>query len=312
MSNLTFESLWIEKYRPRSLDEIVLKPAIKQLIKDYATKEEIPNLLFAGNTGIGKSSLAKIIASDVLKCQFLYINASDENGIETVRGKIKSFAQTRSIDGKIKVILLDEVDGFSSSGQEALRNLMEEYARFTRFILTANHVHRITHAIQSRCQHIHVETSVVDVVKRCSFILKQEGIKISADQTSQLIETVKKLFPDIRRIVNALQRMCSSGTLKFEEVAHSKVASELFTLLRQKSSCETVRQFVINHEEEFSGDYPALLKSLLTEVYDSEIDEKNKQIIICIIAEHLYRCSFVMDQEINSFHCLISIITSIA
>lgn len=311
MSTLNLSGLWIEKYRPHTIDDIALKPAIKQLILDYAKKEEIPNLLFVGNTGIGKTSFARIIIRDILQCQSLYINASDENGIDTVRGKITSFAQTKSIDGKIKVVLLDEVDGFSDSGQNALRNLMEEYSRHTRFIFTANRLHKINTAIQSRCQSIAIETSVSDITKRCVDILRAEGIKFTPDQTIQLIELVRSLFPDVRRTINALQRMCASGSLHIAESVNDKISGELLKMLRSKESCENIRQFIINKEDEFSRDYPAMLKNLLNEVYESSMDEKVKQLIICIIAEHMYRSSFVMDQEINAFHCMLTILGSI-
>ena len=138
-----FDSLWVEKYRPKTLGDIILSDDNLSIIEKYQTENEIPNLLFAGCQGVGKTTLAKILVNDVLECQYLYINASDENGIDTIRSKVTQFAQTRSLDGKIKVIILDECDGLSQDAQRALRNTMEEYAEITRFILTANYSHRI-------------------------------------------------------------------------------------------------------------------------------------------------------------------------
>ena len=306
------DGLWVEKYRPKTLNEMCLNEDIKQLIINYTNKQEIPNLLLVGKPGIGKTSLARIIVQDLLQCQYLYINASDENGIDTVRGKIMNFAQTRSIDGKIKVILLDEVDGFSEQGQNALRNTMEEYAKFTRFILTANYLHRIKPALQSRCQSIHVETTIVDVVKRCAAILKQENIKIDADDTKAFASVVKSLYPDIRKIIGSLQRMCASGKLVVVQKNNTNAAHDLLQMIIAKRDCNAIRQFLINNEDEFSSDFSSFLKNLLDVVYEHEqLKEQHKQMLICIVAEHIYRASFVMDQEINAFHCCLNMLNAL-
>jgi DNA polymerase III delta prime subunit len=303
------DGLWVEKYRPKTLNEMCLEDDIKQLIINYTNKQEIPNLLLVGKPGIGKTSLARIIVQDLLQCQYLYINASDENGIDTVRGKIMNFAQTRSIDGKIKVILLDEVDGFSEQGQNALRNTMEEHAKYTRFILTANYLHRIKPALQSRCQSIHVESSLVDVVKRCTVILKQENIKINNNDTKAFASIIKSLYPDIRKIIGNLQRMCASGVLVVSQSNDADVAKDILQKIIVKTDCTTLRQFIINNEDEFAADYNNLLKNMLNAVYTHEqLQDSQKQMLICIIAEHLYRAASVMDQEINAFHCCLNML----
>lgn len=308
---MDYQSLWIEKYRPKTLDDIVIDADTKQLIRDYCQQQEIPNLLLTGNAGIGKTSLARIIVNDQLKCQFLYINASDENGVDTVRNKITGFAQTKSIDGRIKIVLLDEADGISDSGQRALRNVMEEYAKYTRFILTANYEHRIIPALQSRCQTLRLQPDQKEVLMRCINILKQENVKLDDKQKLQFVKIVKDNFPDIRKIIGELQRACVSGEFKTKVHETSvEFLQQLLDMLKRKDDCMQVREFIISNEDKFSNDYPNLLKSLLHTVYaDKSI--KDKQVYICNIAEHMYRCSFVMDQETNAFHCLVNIMTCI-
>lgn len=307
----SFRGLWVEKYRPHTIEELCLDADAKNLIKTYADQKEIPNLLLVGRPGIGKTSLARIIINDLLQCQFLYINASDENGIDTVRHKITSFAQTKSLNGGIKIIVLDEADGLTEIGQRALRNTMEEYAKYTRFILTANQLHRIIPALQSRCQNIQVESSLLDVVMRCMHILKQENIAINEEQKQLLVKHVKMMHPDIRRIIGNLQRMCATGNFVLNVNDDKQIATQLLQSILIKSKCNDIREFIINNEESFGNDYNALLKNLLNATYDSDVDESKKQMMICIIAEHLYRCSFVMDQEINAFHCCLNMLNVI-
>jgi replication factor C small subunit len=127
--NYDFSNLWVEKWRPKTLSDFIISDKNKTIIDSFKDKKEIPNLLFTGTPGLGKTSLAKILVNDILDCQYLYINASDENGIDTIRNKVTGFAQTKSLDGKIKVIILDETDGLSIDAQRALRNTIEEFAK---------------------------------------------------------------------------------------------------------------------------------------------------------------------------------------
>ena len=206
---MNFNNLWVEKYRPKSLSDIVLVEETRSIANSFKDKKEIPNLLLIGIQGIGKTSLAKIIVNDILGCQYLYINASDENGIDTIRNKVVSFSKTKSFDGGIKVIILDEVDGISLEAQKALRNTMEEYSSNTRFILTGNYKHKIIQALQSRCQELNLIPPLEGIAKRVLTILRSENIfKNNLETKRQLLsknEVRKKKCSSLFRNANFLQ-----------------------------------------------------------------------------------------------------------
>jgi DNA polymerase III delta prime subunit len=301
-----FSSLWVEKYRPKSLSDFIGDAEIKTSIDSFRAKEEIPNLLFIGTPGIGKTSLAKIIVNDILQCQYLYINASDENGIDTIRNKVTHFAQTKSFDGKIKVIILDECDGVSLEGQRALRNTMEEYAGVTRFILTANYKYRIIPALQSRCQSIDLTPPIDQVVKRCASILKQENISLGDDQKKRFIEFVKSNYPDLRKCINELQKFCASGKLILKDIANNEVLQLIYSEIKKKN-IETLRKALIESEHAFNSDYVSLLRALFNFIDSNEKNSELKKFYLLTVSEHLYRSSFCVDQEINCYSCLISL-----
>jgi DNA polymerase III delta prime subunit len=299
-----FNSLWCEKYRPKNLEDYIIAPNNLDLIQSFDKNKQIPNLLFVGTPGIGKTTLAKIITNHILNCQYLYINASDENGIDTIRTKVTSFAQTMSIDGNIKVIILDECDGLTMDSQRALRNIMEELANITRFILTANYKYKIIPALQSRCQSIDLTPPIDLIVKRCAIILKNENVKIENGQKSKLVELVKKHYPDVRLCINELQKFSVSGELKILEFNSNNLLGLLYKEIKNKN-INSLRKTLIENEQIFNSDYVSLLKNLFNYVDENEKDLDFKKKSLIIIAEHLYRSAFVVDQEINSFACLI-------
>lgn len=300
-----FNNLWVEKYRPKTLDEMVLSEDNRKYFKQI--KGEIPNLLFVGTPGIGKSTIAKIIVQEILKCQYLYINASDENGIDTIRSKVSNFSQTKSLDGNVKVVILDEADGITIDGQRALRNTMEEYSAFTRFILTANYKHKIIPAIQSRTQHFDLTPDIHSVVARVIHILKSEKITIPPDGAVYLVKSIKSNYPDIRKTINTVQKLSVSGTFtNTEKTDKNEIVNKIHTHITSGKVLD-LRKYLIENESEFQGDYATLLKLYLNYVYSSDIpDDKKKQIIV-IISEHLYRDVFVLDKEINAFSCFCQI-----
>jgi DNA polymerase III delta prime subunit len=305
---MNFNNLWIEKYRPKSLDEIVLSDETKNILLAIEKKEEIPNLLLTGIQGIGKTSLAKILVNDVLKCQYLYINASDENGIDTIRNKVISFSKTKSFDGKIKVVILDEVDGISLEAQKALRNTMEEFSSNTRFILTGNYKHKIINALQSRCQELNLIPPIDRIAKRILYILKNESISVTEEQKKLLANLIKNIYPDIRKLINEIQKYILNNTLTLPSFNNNDTVVEKCLELVKSKNLELARKYCIENEDKFQGDYQMLLKNIFNKMCDKGDynNEKFKQALL-IVSEHLYRTSFVVDQEINFFSCLISL-----
>lgn len=297
-----FNNLWVEKYRPKTLDEMVLSEENRKFFSSI--NGEIPNLLFVGTPGIGKTTIARIIVQDILKCQYLYINASDENGIDTIRSKVSGFSQTKSIDGALKVVILDEADGITLDGQRALRNTMEEYSGFTRFILTANYKHKIIPAIQSRTQYFDLNPDIHSVVNRVLSILKKEKVTIPPDGAVSLVRTIKDSFPDIRKVINTVQKYSVSGTFTVKEkLQRNELVDKIHSSVTNNKVLE-LRKYLIENENEFQGDYANLLKLYLNFLYSSDINEDKKKQTIITISEYLYRDAFVLDKEINAFACL--------
>ena len=302
-----FDSLWVEKYRPKTLGDIILSDDNLSIIEKYQTENEIPNLLFAGCQGVGKTTLAKILVNDVLECQYLYINASDENGIDTIRSKVTQFAQTRSLDGKIKVIILDECDGLSQDAQRALRNTMEEYAEITRFILTANYSHRIIPALQSRCQSLDLTPPLTGCKKRIDIILESEGVSVDKKQDEQITQFIKNTYPDLRKVINELQKFCKEKKLAIKDNTNCDTFAKNIITLIDKGAVLKLRKHIIENEDKFNSDYPALLRSMFDALDEVKMPEEKKKMRLVIIAEALYRSAFVADQEINCYSCLIQL-----
>ena len=297
-----FKDLYTEKYRPQVLDDIVLTGEEKNYFLSLKEKNEIPNLLFAGSPGTGKTSLAKIIVKDILDCQYLYINASDENGIDTIRSKVIGFSSTKSIDGKLKVVLFDECDALSLDSQKALRNVIEEYSENTRFIFTCNYLFKVIPALQSRCQIFSLTPPLNGVLNRVVHVLKQEDINVREDEKGRLVELVRSGYPDLRRIINDIQKFSYTGTLVIKDSCARNIADNIITKIKQKISPNELRKYVIEREQEFSGDYLHLLKEMFEVIFnDVSLTQEVQSGYLLILSEGMYKDAIVVDKEINWF-----------
>lgn len=306
-----FNNLLVERYRPKTLDEIVLSKDDRVFFESLKDKQEIPHLLFAGVQGSGKTSLAKIIVNQILDCQYLYINASDENGIDTIRGKISGFAKTRSIDGKLKVVLLDEGDQISLDAQKALRNIIEEFASNTRFIITCNYLFKIIPALQSRTQIFNLTPPIEGVVHRVKQILQTEKITITEQQKPLLLEHIRKNLPDVRRIINDVQKFSITGKLEIKTDVSTEFVEQLFNKLLKHCDLIKLRKEIIENEKQFSSDYRNLMKQLFEVIFESKIESSKKTDLLLTLSKGMEMDAFVVDKEINCFSTLISLGRSI-
>jgi DNA polymerase III delta prime subunit len=237
----------------------------------------------------------------------LYINASDENGIDTIRGKISGFAKTRSLDGKLKVVLLDEGDQISLDAQKALRNIIEEFSLNTRFIITCNYLFKIIPPIQSRTQIINLSPPIDEILKRVKKILQKENISINQEQKNLLLAHIKKNVPDIRRIVNDIQKFSITGKLDIKTEAIDDFVKSLFSDIIKNTNLTNLRKKIIENEKLFSNDYRHLLKQMFEIVFRENIDQSKKAESLLILAKGMETDCIVVDKEINCFSTLIKL-----
>lgn len=308
------EDLWTMKYSPKSLDDFILNDDARSKIEAYVKDGIIENLFFCSRPGQGKTTLAKLLAHEVFGVDTLFINASDENNVETVRNKVTEFANTRSFDGRFKIIILDEADGFANKqSQMILRGLIDSASDNTRFIITANYKNRIIEALQSRLKHIDITPTRNGVIRRCCEILKAEKVKnINKEELNKLTELVDTYYPDVRSTILALKDCVKDGELHIENRKVDKeVLDKLLKLIMKKEPLE-LREYMINSEPAFFGDYPSLLDNFYHYIIDrDDIDEMTKANWVIIIADYISKFALVVDPEINAAACFFSLIEKV-
>ena len=300
--------IWNEKYRPTSLDTYIGNEHLKSKVSIFIETNDPPHLLFYGRAGTGKTTLSKIITKSI-ECEYLYINASDENSVDTVRDKVKGFASTLGFQS-LKVIIFDECDYITPNAQAALRNLMETFSRHCRFILTCNYVERIIDPIQSRCQSFQiVPPSKKEVAVHLSEILTNENVKFEVDDIATIINGA---YPDIRKVINTSQRQVVDGILRMDarEIILNDYKLQILEVLKSsKSKKETfteIRQILADAKVSDFADFFRLLYDEVDSYGSGHIAE-----VILLIAKYEQSDSQVVDKEINAMAMLIEILQEI-
>ena len=300
-------SLFVEKYRSKTLDEYVGNEQLKQIVAQYIKKNDLQNLLLYGTPGTGKTTLAKLIVNN-FNCDFLYINASDERGIDTIRDKVQGFASSASFK-PIKIIILDEADFLTIQAQASLRNIIETYSRTTRFILTCNYLERIIDPLQSRCQVLKITPpSKREVAQHVSIILDKEDINYELED---LVLVVNKHYPDVRKILNTCQVNTVDNVLKVDKtVLTGGYKDGLLKELKSpsKDSFKNIRQILADSNLDDFEDIYRFLYDTLDEYGKNDLA---KATIIIDIENYMYHANFRIDKEINVCALIASILKTI-
>ena len=312
MSN---EFLWVEKYRPRKIADVVLPKALKDTFQAIVESGEMQNMLFTGTAGLGKTTVAKALCNE-LGCDFIVVNGSEEGNIETLRGKIKQFASSVSLQGGYKVVILDEADYLNpQSTQPALRGFIEEFSNNCRFILTCNFKNRIIEPLHSRCGVYEFNTNKKSLAvlaqdfmtNRLENILKAENVQY---EPRVLAELIMKHAPDWRRVINEIQRLAASNNNSIHPGVLGSTASSpvnsLVDSLKEKNF-KKVRAWVVNNQD---VDTSTVFRSL----YDSMSEKVKPQSIpqmILILADYQYKNAFVADHELNTVACMVEVMSSV-
>jgi DNA polymerase III delta prime subunit len=303
---MTEHMLWVEKYRPNKIEDCILPENIKKTFQEFSNKKEIPNLLLSGTAGVGKTTVAKALCEEV-GCDYIVINGSDENGVDTIRVKIKNYASSMSLMGGRKVIILDEADYLTPNAQAILRAGIEEFASNCSFIFTCNFKNRIIDPIHSRCTVIDFKANgskakmAAQFFKRVEWILQTEKIQYEKDVVAAVIT---KHFPDNRRILNELQRYGVSGVIdKGILVAISDVQLGELTKSLANKDFASCRKWVTNN---LDNDPARIFRTLYDSLYEQLKGGSVPQLVL-ILAKYQYQAAFVADHEINLMACLTEI-----
>jgi DNA polymerase III delta prime subunit len=308
MMNNSEEYLWCERFRPKNVADCILPDRIKKVFQSYVDDGSLPNLMLTGSAGVGKTTVAKAMCEQ-LGLNHLFINSSEERGIDMLRTKIKGYASTISLTGGRKVIILDEADYLTPEAQAGLRGAIEEFSDNCSFIFTCNFKSRLIDALHSRCSVIDFSLQAEEkprmaaqLFARLSVVLNQENITYDK---AVLIKIIEKFFPDYRRTLNELQRYSSSGAIDagtLAQVSDVRKITDLVKHLKEGNFAEMRKWVVVNSDIEPARIYRKVYDSL----YDYFKPESIPQAVV-ILAKYQYQSAFVADQEINIVACLTEI-----
>ena len=300
--------LWVEEYRPRDIESCVLPKSLKTSLQSFVDKETLPNLILSGGPGVGKTTAARAML-DQIGATYMFINGSEESGIDVLRTKIKNFASTVSLEGGKKYLILDEADYLNpQSTQPALRGFIEEFHKNCGFILTCNYKNRIIPALQSRCSVIDFVIPNAEKAKlaqqffnRVIEILNKNEIKFTEKVVAELINSH---FPDWRKVLNNLQRYSISGEIDAGILVNlgDKNIKDLMTMMKKKEFTN-VRKWVVDN---LDNDYDKLFRAVYDNLYEY-MDSNSIPHVVIILGEYQYKSAFVADQEINMMACLTEI-----
>ncbi len=292
--------LWVEKYRPKKVEDTILPPDLKATFQQFVDNKEIPNLILSGGPGIGKTTIARAMLEEI-DCSYIVINGSMNGNIDTLRNEIKNFASTVSFKGGRKYVILDEADYLNpQSTQPALRNFMEEFSANCGFILTCNFLNRIISPLHSRCSVVQFKINKADRPKlatqfygRIMKILEAEGVQYDA---KVLPELIMKFFPDWRRVLNELQRYSASGKIDAGILANVKDVSlkNLTSALKEKDFTVMRKWVADNLDSDPTSIFRSLFDNMIQYVEPQSIPE-----LVVLMGEYQYKSAFVADQEIN-------------
>lgn len=302
-------TIWLEKYRPQKLEDIALNKEARKTLEKFIQEGEIPNLFLCSRPGQGKTSLAKLLAHNVFKCDTLYVNASDENNVETMRNKVTNFAKSMPLNGKFKIIILDECDGFATpQSQKILRVLMEEVSDNTRFIVVANTKEKIIEAIQSRCYYLDITPDKNEIGRRLCKILLSEGIEVNEETLQNVKQLISWCYPDVRSMIKHMQVACKEGKFILpKSIVDGTFVVNLFDKLFTDSPID-VRKFIITSEDMFNGDYAKLLSDLYRIVISSDkLLPETKINWTITLSDYLAKIMNSFDTELTFSACIFTL-----
>lgn len=304
--------LWVEKYRPKTINEIVLPKNLKETFLKIVDSGELPNMLLTGTAGLGKTTVARALCTE-LGCDYILINGSEEGNIDTLRNKIKQFASTVSLQGGYKVVILDEADYLNpQSTQPALRGFIEEFANNCRFILTCNFKNRIIEPLHSRCGVYEFNTSKKDMAELCTVFMEKCITILTKENTkygeAAVAELIMKFAPDWRRVLNELQRYSVNDIIDMGIIRslNDKNYDDLFNFLKSKDF-KKMRNWVVNN---IDTDASAIFRALYDRMQD-KVSPKSIPQLVLILADYQYKNAFVADHELNVVACLTEVMSDV-